>query len=162
LQLMRKGLQREWQVLQDLAACPFIIDAYSFGQVTAAGAATSTAGGASTGAAAGSDDQQQQHQPTSQGQYEQQQGLDSTHAGLAAPAAALVLPCILMEFADGGCAWDAVYKQHGRPTALPADEAWQVVNGVVHGLCEMHRLSYIHRDVKLQNVLTVSGEFGSR
>jgi serine/threonine protein kinase len=163
LQRMRRELLREWQVLQDLATCPCIINAYSLGQVTAAGASTSTAGDKSAGAAAGSDErQQQQHQSPSQGQGQQQQELDSTHAGLEAPVAALVLPCILMEFADGGCAWDAVYRQHGRPTPLPADEAWQVVHGVVQGLREMHRLSYIHRDVKLQNVLKVSGKFGSR
>jgi serine/threonine protein kinase len=166
MQRMRRAMYREWQVLQELATCPYIINAYSLGQVTAAGAATSTAGDPSAGAAAGSDErqqqQQQQHQPTSQGQDQQQQELDSTRAGLEAPVAALALPCILMEYADGGCVWEAVYRQHGRPTPLPADEAWQVVHGVVQGLREVQRLSYIHRDVKLQNVLKLSGRFGSR
>jgi hypothetical protein len=137
LKRMRNLLQCEWEVLQDLAACRNIINAYSFGQVTAAGAASRTADGPSASAAAGSTEHQQ-HAPTSPGQ-QQQQELDSTHAGLEAPAAALVLPCILMDFADGGCAGDAVYTQHGRPTPLPADETRKVLQGVMQGLREMHR-----------------------
>jgi serine/threonine protein kinase len=160
MQEMRKQLKREWQVLQDLATCRNIINAYRFGRVTAAGAAVSTA--ECRGAAAGSSSKEQQHQQTSPGQCQQQHELGSTHAALGAPAAAVSLPCILMEFADGGCAWDAVYKQPGGPMPLPADEAWKLVYGVTEGLHGMHSQSYIHRDVKLQNVLKVSGRFGSR
>jgi serine/threonine protein kinase len=45
---------------------------------------------------------------------------------------------------------------------LPADETWKVLQGVMQGLREMHQKAYIHRDVKLQNVLKVSGKFCSR
>jgi serine/threonine protein kinase len=145
-------LRYEWQVLREFCRCRSIINAYKLGQVTAAGPSQSNTAGLDAGAAASAIEQQKQQQQRQQ----HEPGEDFT------AAATLGMPCMLLEYADGGCAWDMVYSQHGKPTPLPADEARRAMQGVAYALHAMHKASYIHRDVKLHNVLKITGELGSR
>lgn len=58
-------------------------------------------------------------------------------------------PFLVMEYAEGGSAWDWV-KQHG---AMPPRLAVKVMREVLVALAYAHTQSIVHRDVKPQNVL---------
>jgi hypothetical protein len=71
-----------------------------------------------------------------------------------------------MEYADGGSVQDScdmVYKQHGKPTPLTARDAWQVTSAARFALKDLHAAGYIHRDVKVDNMLHIyrSGRAGT-
>jgi serine/threonine protein kinase len=94
-------------------------------------------------------------------------GFGYAAAAAAATAAAgkaakpLALPCIIMEYADGGSAWSAVYQQQGDPQPLPAAEAWHVMRDAASALQELHDEGYIHHDIKLDNMLRINRGEGS-
>jgi serine/threonine protein kinase len=144
----RRAAKHEYHVLRDVKKCYYTVTAFKFGRVAAAAAAAAeTAAGASSGAVpAASNGQQQQ---TSQ--EEPTAPPPAAAAAAARPAAAL--PCILLQYANGGSAWDVVYRQHGKPTPLSANDAWDVVAAAAFAVQDLHQAGYVHNDIKLANML---------
>jgi serine/threonine protein kinase len=141
----------EWQVLQQMSTSTHIINASMFGDVAPL-QATAAAGAASglEATAASTCTKQQQVQT-------------SKPAAAAAPAG---LPCLLMEYADGGSVRGMVYKhccmRHAKPTPLSQEDTWCVVGAAVSALKDMHAAGYIHHDIKIDNMLAINTGAGVR
>jgi serine/threonine protein kinase len=147
----RRLLQAEFDVLQEMSKCVSIIKAYMFGSVTAAAAAAEEGEAAEADTAAIAEAEETAAAALVAGAPE-----SSTEQQLEDAAAPPALPCMLMEYADGGSVKDLVYKQHGQPTRLSARQAWQVTAVAVDGLRHLHAAGYTHHDVKLNNMLCIT------
>jgi serine/threonine protein kinase len=63
------------------------------------------------------------------------------------------MPCILLERAEFGDLWQQVRPSAGVAVPMTAKETHHMMTDVVRALEGLHRIDYIHRDVKPRNVL---------
>jgi hypothetical protein len=61
----------------------------------------------------------------------------------------------IMEFCDGGSAWDLMLKNKGR---LSLAQAKPIILGALEALAFAHDKGFVHRDLKPQNILLSRGE----
>lgn len=61
----------------------------------------------------------------------------------------------IMEFCDGGSAWDLMLKNKGR---LSLAQARPIILGALEALAFAHDKGFVHRDIKPQNILLARGE----
>ncbi len=61
----------------------------------------------------------------------------------------------IMEFCDGGSAWDIMRKSNGK---LPLAQAKPIILSALEALAFAHRKGIVHRDLKPQNILLAGGE----
>ena len=66
---------------------------------------------------------------------------------------------MLMEYCDGGDLLNVQARQPGSVFSL--QEAIKVLKEVIWGLEELHRRGYLHRDIKMQNIL-IKNENGEK
>lgn len=88
--------------------------------------------------------------------------------GEVAYADKVVVPCILMEYAEAGNLKDQVSERSrppsstGKPTTvfrgLSAQGTWSIVGQIAAGLADLHNMGVIHRDVKCSNCVGVVQE----
>ncbi len=62
---------------------------------------------------------------------------------------------LLMEYCDGGSIWDLMRKNGGK---LGLTQAMPIILNALSGLAYAHKLGFVHRDIKPQNILLHRGE----
>ena len=87
--------------------------------------------------------------------------LDSYGVGRLVGADGEEVYCLLLELAEGG-SLDQLVRPEGVPRGLSPGDAYQLMKGIIKGLCSMHdEARAIHRDLKCSNiVLTGDGSSG--
>ena len=65
------------------------------------------------------------------------------------------LPIIVMQFCNGGCLTDYILENK-RPRLSKADKC-RIILEIAKGIAYLHSLGFIHRDLKLDNILMHNG-----